>query len=176
MPYNMNLFADGRCRHNSPNGPITAAAVTMTNKYDHRTTWTRHLAASPQQSAHRAQLGAIILALEQAQIKAQTMHSHTQMYITINTNSKYVIGCMTEWCVKWMRNGFQNARGREVADRDLIEQALFLERSVLGKGTVDWVWLPRSQIGVVGAVVDGLLDEMEPGYEDPDSDAPFWPS
>ena len=83
---------------------------------------------------------------------------------------------MTDWSLKWIKNGFQNARGREVADRDLIERALFLEGSVLGKGTVDWVWLPRSQIGEVGAVVDGLLDEMEPGYEDPDSDAPFWPS
>ena len=72
-----------------------------------------------------------------------------------------------------MRNGFRSSRGREVANRDLIERALLLEGDVLGAGTVDWVWVPRSRNEVAEAVVDGVLDEMEPGYEDSGSDSPI---
>ncbi|CAF9928220.1 MAG: hypothetical protein ALECFALPRED_003982 [Alectoria fallacina] len=173
MPYTMNLYTNGGCRPNSQTGPIAAAAVVMTNKYSHRTIWTRRLPSSPVPTSQRAKLCAIILALEQAQLKAQQMRSRPHMDITILTDSKYVIGCMTEWCQKWMRNGFRSSRGREVANRDLIERALLLEGDVLGAGTVDWVWVPRSRNEVAEAVVDGVLDEMEPGYEDSGSDSPI---
>lgn len=70
-----------------------------------------------------------------------------------------------------MKNGFRNYRRREVANRDLIEKALILEGKVLEVGTVDWVWVPRSQNEVADAVVHGVLDEMEFGSEDSDSDS-----
>lgn len=69
-----------------------------------------------------------------------------------------------------MRNGFRNHRGREVANRDLIERALVLEGKVLEMGTVEWVWEPRRVNGVAFAVVEVVLDEMEPGYGDEDGD------
>ena len=72
-----------------------------------------------------------------------------------------------------MRNGFRSSMGREVANRDLIERALLLEGDVLGAGTVDWVWVPRSRNEVAEAVVDGVLDEMEPGYVGSGSDSPI---
>lgn len=176
MPYIMDLYADGVCRRNSEAGPIAAAAVVMTNKYGHSTTWTHRLPSTPTPTSQRAQLCAIILALERAQTKAQQMRSGPNMDIIIITSSKYAVGCMTQWCWKWMRNGFRNQRGREISNRDLIEKALVLEGEVLGAGTVEWRWVPRAQNGEAEDVVNGVLDEMEPGYEASDSDAPIWGS
>ena len=176
MPYIMDLYANGGCRRNGQPDAIAAAAVVMTNKYGHRTTWTDRLPSSPAPTGHRAQLSAIILALEQAKAKAQQMPSCPDMDISIFTDSTYVIGCMTQWCFRWMRNGFQNHRGREIANRDLVEKALLLEGEVLAAGTVDWVWVPRDRNGVAHAVVNGELDQMEPGYVNSDSDAPIRPA
>ena len=77
-----------------------------------------------------------------------------------------------------MRNGFRSARNREIANRDLVERALVLEGMVLGAGTVEWVWVPRSRNEVAGEVVEGLLDRMEDGEEDEDEDegGPIWES
>lgn len=73
-----------------------------------------------------------------------------------------------------MRNGFRNRRGREVAHRDLIERALRLEGEVLETGgRVEWVWEPRGRVGVAYRLVSVVLDEMEPGYVDSESDAPI---
>ena len=72
-----------------------------------------------------------------------------------------------------MRNGFRNHRGREIADRDLVERALVLEGEVLEAGTIDWVWVPRGRNGVAHVVVNGELDQMEPGFVDSDSDSPI---
>ena len=163
----MDLFAEGRCRHSGTPGIIAAAAVTMTNKYDHRKTWVECLPDSPTPTTHRAEFHAAILALEKAELKAQQVHTPTHMDITIHTSSKYVIACMTQWCLRWIENDFKTAKGREVANRDLVETAVDLVRSVQDAGTVYWVWVPRSQNRVVRAEVKRLLDVMEPWYEEP---------
>lgn len=59
-------------------------------------------------------------------------------------------------------------------NRDLIEEALGLEREVRAAGTVEWVWVPRGRNGGADAVVDAVLDEMERGCVDSDSDSPVW--
>lgn len=176
MPYTMTLHASGSCRPTSQRGPIAAAAVTMTNKYGRRTTQTHQLPPSPPPTPQRAQLSAIILALQQARLKTLQPRPgpgpRPRVDVTIHTDSKYAMGCMTQWCWKWARNGFRTRRGREVVDRDLIERALLLEGEVLRAGTVEWVWVPRGRNGAVGAVVEGVLDGMEFGSEDEDGDEP----
>ncbi|CAF9919632.1 hypothetical protein IMSHALPRED_004679 [Imshaugia aleurites] len=178
MPYTMSLHAHGGSRPNHPTGPIGAAAVTMTNKYHHLTTQTTLLTGPPPPTTQRAHLSAIILALELALTKSQQLRRRTPMDVTIHTDSKYAFGCMTQWWRKWMRNGFRSARNREIANRDLVERALVLEGMVLGAGTVEWVWVPRSRNEVAGEVVEGLLDRMEDGEEDEDEDegGPIWES
>jgi ribonuclease HI len=54
--------------------------------------------------------------------------SITQGYydITIFTDSKYSIGCLTVWYKNWMRNGWANSKGETVANKDLIQSILSL--------------------------------------------------
>ena len=145
----------------------------MTNKYHRRRTWTQRLTSSPKATNQRAQLCAIIFALEQARTKAEQLRSRPEMDITIHTDSKYVYGCMTQWCFKWMSNEFKNRMGGEIANRDLIEKALLLEGKVLEFGTVDWDWVPRGRNRVANAVANGVVRRMEPGYVASGSDSPI---
>jgi ribonuclease HI len=41
----------------------------------------------------------------------------------IVSDSQYVVGCMTTWIGKYRRNDWVNPAGREVANRDLLEEA-----------------------------------------------------
>lgn len=139
MPYIMSMHTDGACRYSPETGPIAAVAVIMTNKFNNRTILTEQLPPSPTPTTQRAHLTSIIHALSLARTKAEKLRPSTYMDITIHSSSKYVIGCMTQLCWKWMRNGFLNYKGQEIANRDLVERALVLEGQVLEKGTVEWV-------------------------------------
>ena len=46
--------------------------------------------------------------------------------VEIYTDSKYVIGCCTTWWKNWIRNGWKNSKGENVANRELIEEILNL--------------------------------------------------
>ena len=41
-----------------------------------------------------------------------------------STDSKYSIDCLTNWFVNWRRNGWKNAAGKAVENKDLIESIL----------------------------------------------------
>lgn len=68
---------------------------------------------------------------------------------------------MTDWYRKWQSNGFINARGYEVENRDLIEKALELESDILDHGKVNWEWIPRSDNTEADEAVNDELDEVE---------------
>ena len=68
---------------------------------------------------------------------------------------------MTDWIYKWTRNGWVNAAGNQVANRDLIEKASDLDDQVKELGTVDYVWIPRSENQDADEAVSNRLDDME---------------
>lgn len=51
--------------------------------------------------------------------------------ISLVTDSKYAIGCFTEWYPRWLRNGWINAQRKPVENRNLIELGLQLGASSL---------------------------------------------
>jgi ribonuclease HI len=57
----------------------------------------------------RAELWAVVRALQM-----------TEGPITIRSDSKYSIGCCTEWFPTWERNGWRNAKGRPVENQDIL--------------------------------------------------------
>lgn len=46
--------------------------------------------------------------------------------IVIRTDSRYTIGCVTDWCKRWEVNGWVTSRGESVENTDLIK--LILEK------------------------------------------------
>ncbi len=46
--------------------------------------------------------------------------------LLVFTDSKYSIGCLTEWHYAWIRNGWRNSKGESVANQKLIQSILNL--------------------------------------------------
>ena len=164
MVYIMRMYVDGGGRRNGYDDAIGAAACVIQKKWGRDTTWTRQLPSncfSPPPTSQRAEITAIILALETALEDYEELDSNPRLRLTIHTDSKYAHGCMTDWIYKWIRNGWVNAAGREVANRDLIEKASDLDEQVKELGTVDYVWIPRGENQDADEAVSDLLDEMD---------------
>ncbi|KAK8107742.1 uncharacterized protein PG998_009755 [Apiospora kogelbergensis] len=84
------------------------------------------------QTNQRAELTAILRALEQVS---------DDQDVRILTDSKYSINCVTEWYVKWEKNGWKT-QNKEVKNRDLIElvREKIDDRDSLGTDTLfQWV-------------------------------------
>ncbi|KAL8716872.1 MAG: hypothetical protein Q9225_005832 [Loekoesia sp. 1 TL-2023] len=133
------MSVDGACRRNGYNDAVAAAAVVVHLKWGRSKIWTRRLPDYPTPTNQAAELTAIILALEQALEVYQSSEMSPYMRVTIETDSKYAHGCMTEWSIKWRDNGWLNSAGREVANRDLIEKALELEAEIEQDSYVKYV-------------------------------------
>ena len=44
--------------------------------------------------------------------------------MTIVTDSRYAIDCVTSWYINWRRNGWKTATGKSVENKDLVENIL----------------------------------------------------
>ncbi|OAQ60368.1 ribonuclease H1 [Pochonia chlamydosporia 170] len=146
MVYIMEIYTDGGCRRNGQPGAIGAAAAAFKNRngtYD--IAWTRSLPQDPPPTNQRAEVTAIILALKQALKKRQDLDTNPYLNVKIYSDSKYAVNCMKIWIYKWTRNGWINAAGYEVVNRDLIEEASDLDDRLKEVGDVDYIWIPREQ-------------------------------
>lgn len=52
----------------------------------------------------------------------------SSLMVYVYTDSSYVINCMTKWYNVWIKNDWKNSKGKDVENRELIEQ-LFLLKS-----------------------------------------------
>ncbi|KAL8867227.1 MAG: hypothetical protein Q9174_005800 [Haloplaca sp. 1 TL-2023] len=87
----------------------------------------------PRQTNQRAELTAILRALEIVPKNRD---------VSIITDSKYAIDCVTTWCINWRRNGWKTAAGKAVENRDLVENVLSMieERDALKVQTAfEWI-------------------------------------
>ena len=166
MVYIMVMKVDGGCRHNGYSNAIGAAAVIVEQRWGRSKTYTYRLSSPPRPTSQRAELLAIVRALELAQEKADELDDSPYMEVTIFTDSKYAHGCMTDWSFKWRNNGWINAAGNDVANRDLIEQAVELQEAFERNGDVKYKWVPRAQNQEADEAVNEELDDMENEDED----------
>ena len=81
--------------------------------------------------------------------------------LRIYTDSRYVVGCMTQWKEKWLDTGFYNVRGFKVSNCDLIKKAYNWHEKLARKGWVEYVWIPREENQAADDAVNEILDEME---------------
>ncbi|KAJ7136113.1 ribonuclease H1 [Mycena epipterygia] len=143
MPYHLDVWTDGACRGNGQPGAVGGAAVRFNNPINGSRAWMRSLPTYPPPTNQRAELTAIIMALEIARYRRDALRDDPYFILTIHTDSKYAIGCLRDWIGKWVNNGWLNTRGFEVVNRDLIEEASNLMDEIMNGGKVDFVWIPR---------------------------------
>lgn len=103
------------------------------------------------------------MALEQAVEQYESCDTSPFMQVTIKTDSKYALGCMTDWRYKWVENGWLNSKGQEVANRDLIERALDLEAEIEQNGDVRYRWVRREENQEADAAANKELDHKTGG-------------
>lgn len=103
------------------------------------------------QTNQRAELTAILRALEIAP-------GHRD--VTIYTDSKYSIECVTNWYRNWRRNGWLNSKGKNVENKDLVVEIRdkIEERDGFGKITC-FVWVKGHNNDAGNVAADRLAVE-----------------
>lgn len=108
-----------------------------------RAVWSRTLPRNPLPTNQRAEICAIIMALELALKEEKTLANNPYIITRTSSDSKYAIGCMNEWIHKWRQNGWINAAGNPIANQHLIKKAYSLNQEVGMMGEVEYVWISR---------------------------------
>lgn len=175
MGYVIEIYVDGGCRRNGSSNAIAAAAAVRKERWGGRY-WHRQRRLTGYRNAtnQRAEITAIILGLEMALDKYKELESNPRLNVTIHSDSKYAVNCMSIWIYKWVQNRWTNSQGEAVANRDLIEEASSLNDRLAELGDVKYVWIPRSENEEADKLCNEELDAMEkddmPQYYTDDSD------
>ncbi|PYH45596.1 ribonuclease H-like protein [Aspergillus saccharolyticus JOP 1030-1] len=157
MVYTIEIYVDGGCRGNGQPGSIGAAAAAVKTRAGTLLGWKEALPSYPTPTNQRAEITAIILGLEKAREDI------------INSEPiPYAVKCMNEWVYKWVNNGWTNAKGSEVANRDVIERAMDLEDELKDSGDVRYQWIPRAQNQFADQLCNECMDEMVDDDDDDD--------
>jgi ribonuclease HI len=161
MVYIMEFYVDGGCRRNGQADAIGAAAIVLKPKFGKLRMRNQHLPSHPRPTNQRAEITAIIMALEQALEKLDELDTDPSLDVRIYSDPQYAVNCMNKWIYKWTKNDWTNAQGYEVANRDLLERAWYLDERVAEEGQVKYQWIPRSENQDADEYCNDALDEQE---------------
>ena len=156
----MNIYVDGGCKGNERPGAIGAAAAVFKLRDGRQRSWYKKLPNSPTPTNQRAEITAIIIALEQALKLSESLITNPVLDVTICSDSQYAIRCMNEWIYKWSQNGWMNSAGRKVTNRDLIQTASDLDDRLKEEGDVRYVWIPREDNQDADELCNQVMTEM----------------
>lgn len=137
----LEIYTDGSTLANGQNGAVAGVGVFFGDG-DPRNISER-LSGTPQTN-QRAELTAILRALETVPVTQGVM---------IWSDSMYAINCVTEWFVKWEKNGWKTHKG-QVQNRDLVEAVLIKIREREAQGTttlIKWIKGHESSQGNISA-------------------------
>jgi ribonuclease HI len=161
MVFIMDIKVDGGCRGNGRPGAIGAAAAVFLRKDGQPSKiFISRLPASTRPTNQRAEIYAIIIALEQALIKYNNLTFRPILDVTIMSDSKYAIKCINEWIYKWCANGWKTSAGYEVANRDLIERMSELDDEIRECGDVRYTFIPRTENEIADEACNEAMDTM----------------
>ncbi|PWY93124.1 ribonuclease H-like protein [Aspergillus sclerotioniger CBS 115572] len=115
------IAVDGACHRNGQ--PGARASVGVYHGFESNWNASYLLSSEENQTNQVAEL----VACETALIDARLMHEYGEKYgiedrklsiVVIKSDSEYVVRGMTEWIEKWKTNGWLNAKGQPVANRE----------------------------------------------------------
>lgn len=117
----VEIFSDGACSGNP--GPGGYGTVLRYGKHE------RELSGyAAETTNNRMEMLGAIVGLEALKQPCQ---------VRLISDSQYLVKGMNEWIEGWQRQGWKNSKKEEVANRDLWERLLELER----KHQIEWVWV-----------------------------------
>ena len=117
----VDIFTDGACRHNP--GPGGWGAILKTQSA------TKELYGGELQTTNnQMELLAAIKALQSLKRPCR---------VNLYTDSNYVKQGITEWIIKWKKNGFRNAKNKPVLNSDLWKQL----DQLASIHQVNWFWI-----------------------------------
>ncbi|KAL8380750.1 hypothetical protein RB595_005164 [Gaeumannomyces hyphopodioides] len=176
MVYKMIFRVDGGCRGNGQDWATGAAACIKENRWGRSSYKTQHLPRYPTPTSQRAEITAIIMALQWALEVYEDLDNNPYLDVTIYSDSKYTVDIMNDWVDKWRDNGWVNSRGLEVCNRDLIEEADDLDGRLRAEGDISYVWVPRHENEEADQCCNEALDEqVASDSNDSDSDSDdYW--
>ena len=157
----MEFYVDGGCRGNGKPGAIGAAAAVRRYRNGREMYWTRQLDTYDYNATNqRAEILAIILALEWAMEAYENSNTSPRISVTIHSDSKYAVNCMNQWLYKWSHNGWTTSAGGSVANQDILQEAIDAENRVLEVGNVIYKWVPRDEVHGADEKCNEELDDM----------------
>jgi ribonuclease HI len=158
----MEFFVDGACRGNGQPGAIGAAAAVRRYRDGREFYRTRELDTSYYNNAtnQRAEISAIILALEWAMDDYENLNNSPRIHVTIHSDSKYAVNCMNQWIARWSNNGWTTSSGGSVANQDILLEAIEAENRVLDVGNVVYKWVPRNEVHEADEKCNEVLNNM----------------
>ena len=117
----IEIYTDGACKGNPGRGGWGALLRSGPHEKE-------LYGGEPETTNNRMELMAVIRALEALKRPSR---------VRITTDSQYVKRGVTEWMVRWKRNGWRTAAREPVKNRDLWER---LDQA-LGRHQVEWQWV-----------------------------------
>ncbi|KAF3090827.1 hypothetical protein TWF102_009029 [Orbilia oligospora] len=146
MVYIMEFKVDGACRGNGQPGSTAVAAACLFKQNGSHISKVKYLADNDiVPTSQRAEILAIIVALEWALDKYPKLSRRPRIDVMIKSDSRYAVNSMTTHISRWIDNGWYNAAGRPVANRDLFQRALALENKISRIGQVKYSWISREE-------------------------------
>lgn len=163
MALTAKIYVDGGCRGNGNPGSIGAASAWLIRRWGERKVYVTNLPKRDKDgfvpTNQRAELIAIGNAFRLLDQQLREDNHIPQLDIEIFSDSRYAIGCMTEWAYRWERNGWRDSNGAPVANRKLIQQTRHLEKKFLDFASVRYTWIPRSENVIADRLCNQAMDE-----------------
>ncbi|KAJ7218298.1 ribonuclease H-like domain-containing protein [Mycena rebaudengoi] len=150
--YTLRAWVDGACLRNGLPGAVGGAGACFPCAVNRNTgcfaTFKRKLPlesdAAPRPTNQRAELVAIILALQVA--CRLEMNWGGPIFLIIHSDSKYAVESLDQFVYEYLRNGWTTSAGLPAKNRDLIELAHGLRREIEKRsGVVAFKWIPRGE-------------------------------
>jgi ribonuclease HI len=92
--------------------------------------------------------------------------------VQLFTDSNYVVRGVNEWLSDWLKRGWKNARGLQVANLDLWQQL----KTLLDQHTVTLTWIPREQNAQADELAQSARLTQKPTGDAGSESAPTEPS
>jgi ribonuclease HI len=134
------IYTDGACSGNP--GPGGWGAVI----FDQENNQKNFSGSEKNTTNNRMELLAALMALKKVK---------TNSDITIYTDSIYVKNGITEWIVKWKKNGWKTANKRPVKNKDLWEKLNNLSE----KNKIIWKWVKGHSTNKYNNLADKLATQ-----------------